>query len=292
LLAYRCSTAGAFDRLRQLGYVEGKNLVIDTYWAEDQPERYSEIARKAVQAKPDVIVVSWDNQLIAQVAKETSTIPIVAYMPSLDAGFVRNPARPEGNITGIAADAGIEMQGKHLDILRQAVPSASRVAYLSNRYDWEGAWGRAVVEVGRASGVSIIGIPMDHWVDEEDYHQAFETMAQRSAEALMANGLGGNFTHRYLIAELALKYRLPSICWYPDVVENGHGLLSYTQDLDSDIPERWANSVGQVLKGTKIADIPVSQPTNFVLSINLKTAKALGLEIPAGLIAHADEVID
>ncbi|MGY3233222.1 putative ABC transport system substrate-binding protein [Bradyrhizobium sp. USDA 4448] len=283
--------ARLLERLRQLGYSEGKNLIVDIYGAEDQPERYSEIARKAVEAKPDVIMVSWDNQLLAKVAKETSTIPIVAYMPSLDAGFVRNPNRPEGNITGIAADAGIEMQGKHLDILRQAVSSASRVAYLSNRYDWEGVWGRAVVEAGRASGVSIIGIPMDHWVDEDDYHQAFETVAQQSAEALMANGLGGNFTHRYLIAELALRYRLPSIGWYPDVVENGHGLLAYTQ-VDSDIPERWANSVAQVLKGTKIVDIPVSQPTNFVLSINLKTAKTLGLEIPAGLVARADQVIE
>ncbi|MGY3506913.1 MULTISPECIES: ABC transporter substrate binding protein [unclassified Bradyrhizobium] len=106
-----------FDRLRQLGYIEGKNLVADGYFAEDRPERYAEIARKAVQAKPDVIVVSWDNQLLAQVAKETSTIPILWQMPSLDAGFVRNPARPEGNITGFAFDAGTEMQGKHLDIL-------------------------------------------------------------------------------------------------------------------------------------------------------------------------------
>ncbi|MGY3233226.1 hypothetical protein ACVMAJ_000116 [Bradyrhizobium sp. USDA 4448] len=92
-------------------------LVADGYFAEDRPERYAEIARKAVQAKPDVIVVSWDNQLLAQVAKETSTIPILWQMPSLDAGFVRNPARPEGNITGFAFDAGTEMQGKHLDIL-------------------------------------------------------------------------------------------------------------------------------------------------------------------------------
>jgi putative tryptophan/tyrosine transport system substrate-binding protein len=230
-------------------------------------------------------------QFISQFAKETSTIPIVADIPSLDVGIVRNPARPEGNITGVTGDAGIEMQGKHLDLLRQAAPSASRVAYLSNRYDWEGAWGRAIVEAGRASGISIIGIPMDHWAEDEDYYQAFEIMAQRSADALVVNGLGGNFTHRQLIADLALKHRLPFIGWFPDVVENGRGLLSYTGDL-SDLPERMADVVGQVLRGTKIADIPVSQPTKFVLSINLKTAKALGLEIPAGLIARADEVIE
>ena len=153
---YKFSTnriaVGVFDHLRQLGYIESKNLIVGRFAAKDRPELYPEIARKAVRSKPDVIMVSFDNQLTSWVAKETSTIPIVAVIPSLDAGFVRNIARPEGNITGIAADAGIEMQGKHLDdILRQAVPSASRVAHLSNRYDWEGAWGHAVVEAGRRS---------------------------------------------------------------------------------------------------------------------------------------------
>jgi putative ABC transport system substrate-binding protein len=104
----------------------------------------------------------------------------------------------------------------------------------------------------------------------------------------MVNGMGGNFTHRQLIADLALKYRLPSICWFPGVVENGQGLLAYMGDL-SDLPERMAEIVDQVLKGTKIADIPVSQPTRFILVINLKTAKALGLEIPASLLARAVE---
>ena len=280
-----------FVRMGELGYTEGKNLIADRYAAEDRPERYAEIARNAVRSKPNAIVVSADNQLISLVAKETSTIPIVAYMPSLDADFVRNPARPEGNITGVAADAGIEMQGKRLDILRQAVPSASRIAYLSNRYDWEGAWGHAVLEAGRRSGISIIGIPMDHWAEEEDYRRAFETMAQQSADALMFNGLGGNFTYRELIAELALKYRLPSIGWSQDIVENGHGFLSYTSYF-GDLPERMADLVDQVLKGKKIADIPVEQPTKFILAINLKTAKALALTVPPSLLARADEVIE
>ncbi|MGY3233225.1 ABC-type uncharacterized transport system substrate-binding protein [Bradyrhizobium sp. USDA 4448] len=132
---------------------------------------------------------------------------------------------------------------------------------------------------------------MDHWAEDEDYRRAFETIGQQSADALMFNGLGGNFTHRKLIAELALKYRLPSIGWSPDIVENGPGLLSYAADL-SDLTDRFANAVGQVLNGTKIADIPVSQPTKFILAINLKTARMLGLEIPAGLVARADEVIE
>ena len=147
-----------------------------------------------VRSKPDVIVLGWDNQLIFQIAKETSPIPIVAMLPSLAPGHVRNIARPEGNITGVALDAGIEMQGKHLDILRQAVPTASRVAYLSPRDDSEGPWGRAVVEAGRQSGISIIGIPLKHSAKKPEYREAFETMSQQSADALMFNGLGPNIT--------------------------------------------------------------------------------------------------
>lgn len=280
-----------FDRLRQLGYTEGKNLIVERYFAEDRPERYPEIARYVARAKPDVIVASFDNQLISKVAKEASTTPIVAMLPSVDAGLVDNMARPAGNITGFAMDAGIEMQGKHLDILRLAVPTASRIAYLSNRYDWEGAWGHAAVEAGRKSGISILGIAMESSAAVDDYRRAFERMAQQSADALMFNGLGANFTYRELIAELALKHRLPSIGWSPDIVKNGPGLMSYAADL-SDLPERIAGMVDQVLKGTKIIDIPVEQPTKFILTLNLKTAKALGLNPPPALLARADEVIE
>ncbi len=280
-----------FGRLRQLGYTEGKNLIVDRYRLEGGPERYAEIARKAVEAKPDVIVVPLHHQLAAQVAKATSTIPIAAMIGSVDSGLVRSINRPEGNITGIIWDAGIEMQGKHLDFLRQAVPSASRVAYLSGRYDWEGAWGHAALEAGRRSGISIIGVPVEDTAGEKEYRQAFEAMAQQSANALMANGLFPNWVYRDLIAELALKYRLPSICWFPDLVEKGEAPLAYAADYPN-FPERWADLVDQLLKGIKVADIPLQQPAKFILAINLKIAKALGMDIPASLLASADKVIE
>jgi putative ABC transport system substrate-binding protein len=131
-----------FNRLPQIGFVEGKNLIIDRYTTDSRPEHYEEVVRKMVQAKPDVIALGFDHQLILQVARETSTIPIVAtFGDPVAAGIVKNMARPERNITGVSLDAGIEMQGKHLEILLQAVPSTSRVAYLSDRAEWEGAWG-------------------------------------------------------------------------------------------------------------------------------------------------------
>ena len=277
-------------RLQQLGYTEGKNLVIDRYVVDGRSD-YAEIARQMVRSTPDVIATGLDNQLISRVAKEAFPIPVVALIPSMAAGLVQNVSRPEGNITGVTLDAGIAMQGKQLDILRQAVPSASRVAYLSNHDDWEGPWGRAILDAGKALGISIVGVPLATTAGEEEYRKAFETIAQRSAQALVFNGLPPNFQHRAFIAKLAAEYRLPSIGWALDIVEEGHGFLSYAPDY-SGLPEQWADLIDKVLRGSKVADIPVSQPTKFILAINLKTAKLLGLQVPAALVTLADKVIE
>jgi putative ABC transport system substrate-binding protein len=278
------------DRLQQLGYIEGKNLIIDRYIV-DGRSNYAEIARDIVRSTPDVIAVSLDNRFISQIAKEAYPIPVVALIPSIAAGLVHNVSHPEGNITGVTLDAGIEMQGKQLDILRQAVPSISRVAYLSNQDDWEGAWGRAMLDAGKALGISIVGVPLAPTAGEEEYRKAFETLAQRSAQALVFNGLPPNFQHRAFIAKPAAEYRLPSIGWALDVVEEGHGFLSYAPDY-SGLPEQWVDVIDKVLRGSKVADIPVSQPTKFILAINLKTAKLLGLQVPPALVAQADKVVE
>lgn len=281
---------GLFDRLRQMGFEDGKNLIIDRYTTEGRPDRYEEVARKIVQAKPDVIALGFDHQFILQVAKETSTIPIVAtFGDPVAAGIIKNMARPERNISGVSLDAGIEMQGKHLEILREAVPSATRVAYLSNRTEWDGAWGLAVREAGQRLGVSIIGIPMNRSAGDPEYREAFETMARQSVQALMANGLPPNFEHRDLILELAVKYRLPSITWWTDISEQI--CLAYTPDYPYYF-HLWANEVGQALNGVAPADIPIQQATKLMLTINLKTAKAIGLDIPGPLILRADKVIE
>lgn len=281
-----------FNRLAQMGFTEGKNLIVDRYATEGRPERFEEIARKIVQAKPDVIALGFDHQFILQVAKETTTIPIVAtFGDPVAAGIVKNMARPERNITGVSLDAGIEMQGKHLEILRQAVPSVSRVAYLSNRAEWEGAWGQAVREAGQRSGVSIIGMPMERSAREPEYQQAFATMAQQSVEALMANGHPPNSGHRELILGLAVKYRLPSITWWTDIADSGQVFLAYAPDYPYYLL-RWADEVGQALNGVPPAEIPIQQPTKLMLAINLKTAKAIGLDVPSTLILRADKVIE
>jgi putative ABC transport system substrate-binding protein len=280
-----------FEELRRLGYVEATNLVVDRYAAAGKSDNYPQIVRDLLQSKPDLIVVFLSHELTIQFGKATSSIPIVASMGDpVAAGIVTNLARPEANITGVAADAGIEMQGKHLELLREAVPSASRVAYLSPRLQWEGAWGRAVVEAGKRFRISIIGMPMEDSAKEPQYRQAFETMVQQRADALMVNGFGTNQTYQRLIAELALEYRLPSIYWLPAVLEMG-GLMVYGADYIL-LVRRLAVQVDKVLKGTKPGDIPIDQPTKFSLAVNMKTAKALGLAIPATLLAQADRVIE
>jgi putative tryptophan/tyrosine transport system substrate-binding protein len=281
--------AWLFDRLQQMGFAEGKNLIIDRY-ATEGPDRYAEVARNIVQANPDVIALGFDHEFILQVARETSTIPIIAtFGDPVAAGIVKNMARPERNISGVSLDAGIEMQGKHLEILRQAVPSASRIAYLSNRTEWEGAWGEAVREAGQRLGVSIVGVPMERSAGDAEYRQAFETMARQSVQALMANGLPPNFEHRDLILDLAVKYRLPSITWWTDL--NAAICLAYTPDYPYYF-HLWADEVGKALNGVAPADIPIQQATKLMLTVNLKTAKAIGLDVPATLILRADKVIE
>lgn len=278
------------DRLRQRGYTEGKNLIVDRYVIDEHVD-YAELAGKVARSKPDVIAFGLDNRLISEVAKTAYPTPLVAMIPSVAAGFVRNLARPEGNITGVTLDAGIEMQGKQLGILRQAVPSMSRVAYLSNLDDWNGAWGQAIRDAGKGSEISIIGSPMERSAGPQEYRKAFETIVQQSAQGLIFNGLPPNFNNRALIADLALEYKLPSICWTLDTIEKDHGLMSYAPDY-SVVPDQWADMVDKVFKGIRVADIPVTQPTKFILAINLQTARSLGLQIPSALLAQADKVIE
>jgi putative ABC transport system substrate-binding protein len=147
-----------------------------------------------------------------------------------------------------------------------------------------------VRDAGQRFGVSIIGIPMERSAGEPEYRQAFEAMAQQSVEALMANGLPPNFENRELILQLAIKYRLPSITWWPDQVE-GHSFLSYSPDYSYYL-DIWVEEVGKALNGVAPADIPIEQPTKLILAVNLRTARSIGLEVPATLVLRADKVIE
>ncbi len=278
-----------FGELRRLGYVEGQNLIIERYSAEGHHERYADLAREIVSRNPDVIVTGTNPVVIAFKAA-TSTIPVVAFMlDPLQAGLVTSLGRPGGNLTGITLDAGIENWGKRLQLLKEAIPSTAKAAFLGMREGWEGSSGQVVRDAAAQLGISLAFI-FPQRGNPAEIERVFAEMEQQRPDAVLVSGEGDLYAHRQLIAELAEKKRLPTMCPYRDYVEAG-ALMGYAVDL-AELLRRMADDVHQILKGAKPGDIPIYQPTKFELLINLKTAKALDLTLPSALLAHADQVIE
>jgi putative tryptophan/tyrosine transport system substrate-binding protein len=278
-----------FAELRRLGYTEGENLIIERYSAEGHHERYADLAREIVTRRPDVIVTGTNPVVIAFKAA-TSTIPVVAFMlDPLHARLVTSLSRPGGNLTGITLDAGIENWGKRLQLLKEAVPSTARAAFLGMRDGWEGSSGQVVRDAAAQMGISLVFILPERG-NPSEIERAFAEIEQQRPDAVLVSGEGDLYAHRQLIAELAEKKRLPTMCPYRDYVEAG-ALMGYAVDL-AELLRRMADDVHQILKGAKPGDIPIYQPTKFGLLINLKTAKALALTLPPALLARADEVIE
>jgi putative tryptophan/tyrosine transport system substrate-binding protein len=223
----------------------------------------------------------------------TATIPIVGLMADpVPLGIVDSLARPGGNITGVCTDAGPEVLGKRLELLREVVPGISRVGLLTSRWVWEGPLGMAALRpAAERMGVSIIGPPLEEGtVQEAEYQCVFDAMIQGRADAVIVGDGAANLTYRRLIVELAAKSRLPTIYAYREQVEVG-GLMAYAPDL-LDVYRRAAGYVDQILKGTKAGDIPIFLAVKFDLVVNMKAAKAIGLTVPPALLLRANEVIE
>jgi ABC-type uncharacterized transport system substrate-binding protein len=280
---------GAFRRgMRELGYVEGKNLVIEWRWAEGKYDRLPELAAELVQMKVDVIVAA-GAQDISAAQKATSTIPIVmATAPDpVGSGFVKTLARPGGNITGLS-NLSAEVSPKHLEMLLSMVPKLSRVAVLVNPANPAHAMVLKSVQ-SAAQRTSAKILPVEARTAPE-IEKAFSAMAREKAGAVIVARDGFFIQQVRQIAELAAKNRLPSISGYRNYAEAG-GLMSYGQNPAESF-RRAATYVDKILKGAKPGDLPVEQPTKFELLINRKTAKALGLTIPQSLLISADRVIE
>jgi putative ABC transport system substrate-binding protein len=278
-----------FPELRRLGYIEGESLIIERYSAEGHHERYADLARQIVASSPDLIVTG-PNPLVTALNAATNTIPIVAFMVDpVEAGLVTNLAKPGGNLTGITLDAGIEIWGKRLEILKEAVPSATRAAFLGMREGWEGSSGQFLRDAAGRLGISLMSIlPQSGTASEIE--RVFAEMAQQRLDAVLISGEGDLYANRQLIAELTRTNRLPAMSPYRDFADAG-GLMAYTVDL-AELLRRMADDVAKILRGAKPGDIPIYQATTFQLLINLKTAKALSLTLPPALLARADEVIE
>jgi putative ABC transport system substrate-binding protein len=278
-----------FSELRRLGYVEGDNLIIERFSAEGHHERYADIAREIVTSNPEVIVTG-TNPVVTAFKAATSTIPVVAFMlDPLHAGLVTSLSRPGGNLTGITLDAGVEIWGKRLEILKEAIPSTARAAFLGMRGGWEGSSGQVLRDAAARLGISL-AFTLPETGTPAEIERVFAALEQQRPDALLVSGEGDLYANRQLIAELSVKKRLPMMCPYRDHVEAG-ALMGYAVDL-AELLRRMADDVHQILKGAKPGDIPIYQPTKFELLINLKTVKALGLALPPALLARADEVIE
>jgi len=273
--------------LRELGYIEGKNIIIEWRSAEGKIERRSELAAELVRLKVDVIV-SGGPSVTRGVKEATSTIPIVMAQDTdpVGSGFVASLARPGGNITGLAALAP-EMSGKQLDLLKQIVPKLSRVAVIGNSNVPGDA--QALRETVLAAGSFEVYLRYLDVPDPKDIETVFRAAAKGRADAVLVLGNPILNAHRKQIVDLAVKHRLPATYARPEFVEAG-GLMTYGTSYN-DLFRRAATYVDKILKGAKPADLPVEQPTKFEFIVNLKAAKQIGLTIPPNVLARADRVI-
>jgi putative ABC transport system substrate-binding protein len=273
--------------LRDLGYVEGKNIVIEFRWAE-RVEQLPEMAAELVRMKVDIIFAS-SSTSVEPARQATKTIPIVfaVHADPVGVGHVASLARPGGNITGLSMLL-TDLVAKELEIFKEAAPQTTRIGILWNpTTPSHGPAVRAVEAVGEKLGVQLLLVPAR---TVEEFDGAFSTMTRERMGGFLVIASPLSFSQRAPLAELALKHRLPGMFGSRENVEAG-GLMSYGADLN-DLHRRAALYVDKILKGVKPADLPVEQASKYELIINLKTANALGLAIPESLLLRADKVIE
>jgi putative ABC transport system substrate-binding protein len=275
------------QRLRQLGYVEGKNILIEYRYAEGKGERLPDLAAELVRLKVDIIVTIGPGPTLAA-KKASGTIPIVFAGASdpVGIGLVSSLAQPGGNITGLSLMAP-DLDGKRLELLKEAFPKVARVAFL-----WRSGGSRGNLPLtdmeaaAKALGLKLLSLEVRSL---DDFEGAFARAKKERAQALITTTGALINTQRRQVLDFAAKNRLPAIYHYSEFVEAG-GLMSYGPD-NTDVSRRAADFVDKILKGAKPADLPVEQATKFELIINLKAAKQIGLTISPNVLARADKVI-
>jgi putative tryptophan/tyrosine transport system substrate-binding protein len=284
-------TEGIRLALRELGYIEGQNIIFEYRYADGKTDRASEIAAELVRLNVDIIVVTGGTlRWVRPVMNATKTIPIVMSGPGGDpvkAGLVESLARPGGNVTGIT-NLSIELSGKRLELLKEAVPKLAHVAVL---YDPASPGNVLRVKEGLPLAARGLGLNVRNWEvrGADSFEKVFAGLRKERPDGLYLSPSPLMNAHEKKIADFASANRLPSIYGRRAGVDAG-GLMSYAADV-ADSYRRVAYYIDRILKGAKPADLPVEQPTKFELVINLKTAKQIGLTIPQSLLYRADKVI-
>jgi len=275
------------DAMRDLGYVEGRNLAVKRAFAKGHPENLPRLVSELVRSGVDVVVTTAtrETKAVKQTAPTTPIVMLLVPDPIAE-GLVTTLARPGGNVTGLT-NLVPGLSQKYVELLREAVPSASRFAAVASPGGPLPEIRSELESAAKTFGIVVSITPVS---GPEDFDAVLARAKREGAAGIIAGGDYVTFQHRRRFVEAALKYRLPAIYWTREYVEDG-GLMAYTADM-TDLRRRAATYVDKILKGAKPADLPVEQPTKFELVINLRTAKALGLTIPPSLLARADQVIE
>jgi putative ABC transport system substrate-binding protein len=279
----------SFAELRRLGQIEGQNLKVESYGREQNTSGPEALATEIVRSNPDVIFVVGPGAVIFK--KLTSRIPIVVITGDpVKQGLAESLAHPGGNFTGVSIDAGLSIHGKRIALLREMVPTMSKLGCLALGLSWNGSSAGAFRAAAETAGLSLAVSLLEIGSSEADYRAAVESISRDGANAVMVLDSPEVFQNSTLIAKLVVDAKLPAIFHNVEAVEAG-GLMAYSFDL-IELYKRVANNIDAILRGAKPGDIPIYQVTKFELSINLKTAKQLGLSVPPALVASADKVIE
>jgi putative ABC transport system substrate-binding protein len=278
---------GLRQGLGDLGYVEGRNIIVDYRYADGHEQRLAALVGELIEARVDIILAP--GSVVTRAVKQaTTSIPVVSTSGDpIGSGFIQSLGRPGGNITGLSINSGLDIADKYLELLHEMVPDASRIATL-----WNISNPRLLTAPGMWKVAETLGITLlSHEVrSPSDLPKAFDSIAAERNDAMIIDGDPLLVSHRRSIVEFAAAHRLPAMYGLRDFVDAG-GLIAYGASIFG-IWRRVASYVDKILKGAKPADLPVEQPTEFELVLNLKTAKALGLVIPQMILARADVVIE
>ena len=273
--------------LRDRGYVEGRNLMLDVRTLDGRYERTPEILGDIVRLRPDVIFSS-SQIVVERHLKAAAGIPVVtvASWSLVETGVAQSLARPGGTVTGFMMDVDAGVEAKRIELLRETIPGTRRVAYLGHPLAWESAAGKRVLEAAGKLGISLFHVSYTG----TDLNAAFASIEQEAPDAVFVPFGSTSFANRQRIGQFVSAKRLPCIAAYREIVEHGC-LMSYGVDV-SDVHRRAAGYVAKILEGAKPGELPIEQPTRFELVVNMKQAKALGLRIPQSIMLRADRVIE
>lgn len=278
-----------FEELRRLGHVEGQNLTVERYGSEQNRSGAEALAADVIRSHPDVVFLIGPGAPIFK--KADAKFPIVTLTADpIAQGLAQSLARPGGNITGVSVDTGPSIHGKRIALLHEMFPAMSKLAFVTLRVAWQGVQRPPVRAAAETVGITVVPLLVDSPASEDDYQSAIAQALREGADAIMVGDAPDVVRYRSPILELIGAARLPAIYPFFELVEGG-GLMAYAFDL-VELNKRVANDIDAILRGANAGEIPFYQATKFELSINLKTAKLLGLNVPATLLASADKVIE